>query len=144
VFWVISVYFTIRNTLLKCGTFLLGHPNLSLTTGIYPDWLKYANIIPCFKKGSITEISNYRPISLLTGFSKIFEILICNRIKLCLTNNKVTVDNQFGFSKGGSMQKAIFTVIDYIKKNPWPQSTRELYRPNDRRLSAKLVPTFCG
>ncbi|PNF31115.1 hypothetical protein B7P43_G15693 [Cryptotermes secundus] len=54
--------------------------NLSLTTGIYPDRLKYANIIPCFKKGSITEISNYRPISLLTGFSKIFEILIYNRV----------------------------------------------------------------
>jgi hypothetical protein len=86
--------------------------NLSLTTGIYPDRLKYANIIPCFKKDSITEISNYRPISLLTGFSKIFEI--CNRIKQRLTNNKV--DNQFGFSKGVSTQKAIFTVTDYIYK----------------------------
>jgi hypothetical protein len=30
------------------------------------------------------------------------------------------------------------------KKNPWPQSASELYRPSDRRLSAKLVPTFCG
>jgi hypothetical protein len=31
-----------------------------------------------------------------------------------------------------------------IKKTPWPQSASELYRPSDRRLSAKLVPTFCG
>jgi hypothetical protein len=90
--------------------------NLSLTTGIYPDRLKYANIIPCFKKGSITEISNYRPISLLTGFSKIFEVLICNRKKQHLTNNEVIVDNQFGFSKGASTQKAVFTVTDYIYK----------------------------
>jgi hypothetical protein len=30
------------------------------------------------------------------------------------------------------------------KKTPWPQSASELYRPSDRRLSAKLVPTFCG
>jgi CBS-domain-containing membrane protein len=28
------------------------------------------------------------------------------------------------------------------KKTPWPESTNELYRPCDRRLSAKLVPTF--
>jgi hypothetical protein len=27
---------------------------------------------------------------------------------------------------------------------PWPKSASELYRPSDRRLSAKLVPTFCG
>jgi hypothetical protein len=30
------------------------------------------------------------------------------------------------------------------EKTPWPQSASELYRPSDRRLSAKLVPTFCG
>jgi hypothetical protein len=30
------------------------------------------------------------------------------------------------------------------KKSPWPQSASELYRPSDRRLSVKLVPTFCG
>jgi hypothetical protein len=30
------------------------------------------------------------------------------------------------------------------KKTPWPQSASELYRPSERRLSAKLVPTFCG
>jgi hypothetical protein len=31
-----------------------------------------------------------------------------------------------------------------LKKTPWPQSASELYRPSDRRLSEKLVPTFCG
>jgi hypothetical protein len=31
-----------------------------------------------------------------------------------------------------------------LKKTPWPQSASELHRPSDRRLSAKLVPTFCG
>jgi hypothetical protein len=30
----------------------------------------------------------------------------------------------------------------YIKETPWPKSARELYRPSDSRLSAKLVPTF--
>jgi hypothetical protein len=30
------------------------------------------------------------------------------------------------------------------KQTPWPESASELYRPSYRRLSAKLVPTFCG
>lgn len=89
---------------------------MSLTTGIYPDRLKYANIIPCYKKGDITEISNYRPISLLTGFSKLFEILICNRLKQHLTNNNIIAEEQFGFREGASTQKAIFTLTDYIYK----------------------------
>jgi hypothetical protein len=38
----------------------------------------------------------------------------------------------------------ITNLYQYIKKTPWPQSAGELYRPSDRRLSAKLVPTFCG
>jgi hypothetical protein len=36
---------------------------------------------------------------------------------------------------------AVKLTLD-IKKAPWPESVSELYRPNDRRLSAKLVPTF--
>lgn len=55
--------------------------NLSLNTGICPDRLKYADIKPCFKKGDVTEISNYRPISLVTSFSKLLETLVFNRLK---------------------------------------------------------------
>jgi hypothetical protein len=55
--------------------------NKSLSCGIYPERLKYAIIIPCFNKGEKSQISNYRPISLLTGFSKIFELLIFQRLK---------------------------------------------------------------
>jgi hypothetical protein len=55
--------------------------NKSLSCGICPECLKYAIIIPCFKKGEKSQITNYRPISLLTGFSKIFEFLIFQRLK---------------------------------------------------------------
>jgi hypothetical protein len=43
-----------------------------------------------------------------------------------------------------------FPVVTYIlllllnKKTQWPESTSELYPPSDCRLSAKLVPAFCG
>jgi Notch-like protein len=60
--------------------------NHSLNSGICPDRLKYANIKPCFEKGDATEISNYRQISLLTSFSKLFEILVFNSLKQHLVN----------------------------------------------------------
>ena len=47
--------------------------NVSFTDGIFPDELKMANIIPIFKSGDKLLFSNYRPISLLTTISKVFE-----------------------------------------------------------------------
>ena len=48
--------------------------------GIVPDRLKLAKIIPLFKKGDKHLSCNYRPISLLSIFDKIFEILIYGRL----------------------------------------------------------------
>jgi hypothetical protein len=50
--------------------------NKSLTTGEFPVHLKYAEVKPLFKSGKNTELSNYRPISVLTLFSKSFEKII--------------------------------------------------------------------
>ena len=47
--------------------------NQSFTHGYFPDALKISKIIPMYKSGSKLEFSNYRPISLLPSFSKIFE-----------------------------------------------------------------------
>ena len=54
--------------------------NESLSVGIFPDELKYAKVIPIHKKGSPTDTSNYRPISLLSVFSKIFEKFMHRRL----------------------------------------------------------------
>jgi len=50
--------------------------NKVLSTGIFPERLKFSEVRPLFKKGDITEFSNYGPISLLTSFSKIIEKII--------------------------------------------------------------------
>jgi Notch-like protein len=55
--------------------------NKSLSLGIFPTRLKYSEVSPIFKKGDGAVTSNYRPISLLTSFSKNFEKVIFNRIK---------------------------------------------------------------
>jgi len=50
-------------------------PGYNISTGIFPERLKFSEVSPLFKKGDISEFSNYRPISLLTSFSKIIEKL---------------------------------------------------------------------
>ena len=55
--------------------------NASLTSGIVPDKLKVAKVIPIHKKGSKQDIGNYRPISLLTSFSKILEKMVYSRTR---------------------------------------------------------------
>ena len=55
--------------------------NLSIQTGIFPSTLKTAKVVPVFKnKGSIQDVNNYRPISLLSKIDKIFEKLIHSRV----------------------------------------------------------------
>jgi len=54
--------------------------NKILRTGMFPERLKYSEVKPLFKKGSTNELSNYRPISLLTSFSKIIEKIIYKRL----------------------------------------------------------------
>jgi hypothetical protein len=51
-----------------------------LLSGVFPDRLKYAIVKPCFKKGNMQEISNYRPLSLLTPFSKVIEKLVYKKL----------------------------------------------------------------
>jgi hypothetical protein len=66
--------------------------NLMISTGIFPTRLKFVEIKPLYKKGEIANTSNYRPISLLTSFSKIFEKIIHTRILRHLNHNHILAD----------------------------------------------------
>jgi hypothetical protein len=63
--------------------------NLSVSSGIYPDRLNYANVIPCFKTGDETGVANYRPISLLIGFARLLEMLVFSRLKQHVARNDI-------------------------------------------------------
>ena len=54
--------------------------NISLRFGIFPDLMKKAKIRPLFKKGDRQDIQNYRPIAVLSVFSKILEKIMYNRL----------------------------------------------------------------
>lgn len=88
--------------------------NNSLRYGIFPDRLKLALIKPLHKGGNKQELKNYRPISLLSSFSKIFEIIACNRIMNFFNRCDLFTHTQHGFLKGRSTQTAIFEFIQKI------------------------------
>jgi len=87
--------------------------NKSLVSGLFPTRLKYSQIIPIFKKGNKSEMSNYRPISLLTSFSKIFEVTYY-RIQKHITVNNILADEQYGFRNNSSTESASFNLINNI------------------------------
>jgi len=68
--------------------------------GVFPDRLKYAIIKPLHKNDDRCEVSNYRPVSLLTSFSKIFETVMQRRILKHLTNYNTLSTEQYGFRLG--------------------------------------------
>jgi len=68
----------------------------------------------CFKNGDKSHVSNYRPISLLSGFSRIFELLIFDRIEHHLVSNNILANKQFGFHDNVSIESASFKLIESI------------------------------
>jgi hypothetical protein len=86
--------------------------NKSLSLGIFPTQLKYSQISPIFKKGDRTVMLNYRPISLLTSFPKIFEKVIFNRIKHHIDANNIFAQEQYGFRTKSSTEVATHNLIN--------------------------------
>ena len=76
--------------------------NISIKTGIYPDQLKIAKVIPIYKKGNHSDPSNYRPISILSNINKIFEKILHKRLYSYLDKFNILYKFQFGFRKGYS------------------------------------------
>ncbi|MCG8096458.1 MAG: endonuclease/exonuclease/phosphatase family protein, partial [Candidatus Thiodiazotropha endolucinida] len=76
--------------------------NQSLRNGIFPTSYKYANVSPVPKKGDLSIVSNYRPISLLNAEAKLFERLVFKHLYNHLQNNNTLSSLQSGFIPGDS------------------------------------------
>ena len=104
---------------LKCITDHIAMPlsrlaNLSFTQGIFPRDLKIAMVSPLYKAKDPMIFSNYRPISLLSSFSKIFEKLMSNRLLNFLNKCDILNKYQFGFRNNHSTYMALVILLENV------------------------------
>ena len=85
--------------------------------GIYPSKLKLAKVIPLHKNNDESDPSNYRPISLLSIFNRIFEKMMYSRLKSYLERYNILDNSQYGFREKRSTEHAILDIFTQIKTN---------------------------
>ena len=88
--------------------------NCSLSTGSFPRSLKTARVVPIHKKGDLAEIGNYRPVSILPVYSKIFEKVVYRQVYKYLEKYSVLAKTQYGFRSGRSTIQAILKFMNYV------------------------------
>jgi sarcosine oxidase/L-pipecolate oxidase len=88
--------------------------NLSFSYGIIPDNLKVELITSIFKCNEDNKFENYRPISVLTCFSKLLEKLVVKRLKQFIDKNNILSKHQYGFRQNRSTEHAIIDFVDKI------------------------------
>lgn len=85
---------------------------MSVESGVFPAALKIGAISPLLKSGDPNVVSNYRPITMLSNLSKLFESIVLKSIRLPL--NHILVDEQHGFRPGRSTTTCNLALTSYI------------------------------
>ena len=97
--------------------------NDSISSGTFPELLKTGRVIPIHKSGSLKSFSNYRPITTLSIFSKVFEKLVHKRMVKFIDKFNLLNINQFGFQKNKNTSDAILEFLDNVydsfNQNEW-------------------------
>ncbi|XP_039297957.1 F-BAR domain only protein 2 [Nilaparvata lugens] len=104
--------------------------NMSISQGIFPDTFKIAKHFPLFKNGDKSEKSNYRPISLLSVFSKVLEKIVKHQLSDYIETNNILTSKQFGFRKKNS--DALFSLTQEIDQ-------ASSYLPLSKKVNSDLV-----
>ena len=87
-----------------------------MSKGIFPDILKVGKITPIYKKDNSKLLENYRPVSTLPIFGKIFEKVIYERLYSFMVSQNLMTSCQFGFRKGHSTSHALNYSINHIQE----------------------------
>ena len=91
--------------------------NLSVTSRSYPSKLKKAKVIPVFKTEDEADANNYRPISLLSIFDRIFEKVMYKRMMHFINDKKILFSAQYGFREWFSTEHANVDIVSAIQSN---------------------------
>mgnify|MGYP000940316211 CR=1 FL=1 len=91
--------------------------NESLSSGVFPKILKAAKVIPIFKSGKKSSCENYRPISVLSVLSKVFERVVFERLYKFMQVNNLFYCRQFGFRSKMSTLHALTNITELIRSN---------------------------
>ena len=91
--------------------------NLIICDSTIPDNMKISVITPLLKKGKLDDINNYRPISLLSQFSKILEKIIYNRFLHFINKHNLLYTKQYGFIRNSSTSHALYDHYNVIESN---------------------------
>ena len=91
--------------------------SISLQTGIFPEEIKIARVSPIFKGDEVSDLGNYRPISVLFCFSKILKKIMNNCFYKHLLNNNVLYKKKFAFQENHSTDHAIVQLVDQISNS---------------------------
>jgi hypothetical protein len=86
----------------------------SIVSGTFPIRLKYSIVKPFFMKGYEKNMTNYRPISLLTAISEVFEKIVCERLLQPVEINNILVEVQFGYRPSASTNNASYRITEEI------------------------------
>ena len=113
-----------RSTLLPVLVELV---NLIIKCSHFPDSIKIARVKPLFKKGCKYDMTNYRPISILSCISKIAEKVLCNQIREHLENNDLLTVKQYGFRP---MKNTSLAINDFLE---------QIYRRLDQSLETQAI-----
>ena len=112
-------YYDLSNSLIKEVKYEIIKPltyvlNLCINEGIFPDILKISKVIPIHKNGETANLCNYRPISLVPIFSKIFETILKEQLYQYFNVNGLFADYQYGFRTGRSTMDAVKSLIEIL------------------------------
>ena len=88
--------------------------NVYFQTGVFPDKMKIAKIVPLFKSGEKNVFTNYRPISLLPQFSNILDKLYNERMDTFLSKHDILSLIQYGFRSNMSTSHALLELVEDI------------------------------
>ena len=109
----ISIFF-LKTAINTIGPIIADIFNFSLKNKIFPNRWKTAIIKPIPKVNNPTKLKDYRPISLLTTLSKIFEKLVSDQMKKHFLDNSLMNKNQSGYKPHHSCTTALLHISDYI------------------------------